>query len=530
MSKTKRSGRLVATVATMSVGVLAMTGCAGGGTNGDEPAVLSVATSAAITTWDPVMSFSTEAAYLANVYEPLLWADAGSEGTEFSPGIAETWQASDDGMTWTFHLREDATFHDGEAVDADAVVASIEAVRERGAAAFIWAPLDTIAAVDATTVEMQLTYPAPMDIIASSTYGAWIVSPAALEASADDPQYFEAGIDAGSGPFQIESYTPGEEVVLERYDEHWNDELDVEWDVVQALITPDAVTAQQMLTAGEIDYATNVPIENAESVAEQIGGEVSAQSSPFSYLAYFNTAVEPLDDPAVRQALSYAMPYEEIIEIGGQGYGTQSHGPVPAGVFPYSEDVPMYEQDLDRARELLAEAGYADGGFTLDLTYASENAVEARVVPLIADAFAEIGVTLEIEAMQFNQQWDLGKGDPTDAQDIFLLYYWPSYADAGSDNLHAMFHSSNPADFNLAYWSNADYDALIEEAATLTATDRDQAQALYSQAMELLYEQAPGAFLFDTQSVQVIPPAIELEPYNANYPFTLFFHRVHPAE
>lgn len=525
-----RSQRAISFAALAALSVTGLAGCTvSGAASESDTSVLAVAASAAITTWDPVRSFSTEALYLGNVYEPLLWKNAEGADEPFTPGIAESWDVSDDGLTWTFHIREGVTFHDGENVDAAAVVASIEAAKDHGGASFIWAPLERIEATDDSTVVMHLAYAAPMDLIAASTYGAWIVSPKALEAAAADEEYFEAGIDAGTGPYTVQEYTPGEEVVLAAYDDYWNEDAASHYDIVDISITPDAVTAQQMLTAGEVDLATNLPLENIDSVASELGAEVKVANSPFNFLAFFNTTRPPLDDPKVRQALSYAIPYDDIIEVGGQGYGTQSHGPVPKGIFPYSEDVPQYTQDLDKATALLAEAGHADG-LTLSLTYASENSAEARFVPLIKDAFAKIGVTVDVRAELFNQQWENAKADPATAQDIFVVYYWPTYSDAGADNLYSLFHSSEAPFFNLSYWNNPEYDALVDEAGTLTGSDRDAAQAKYEEAMGMLYDQAPGAYLYDAQSVTVVPPGLSVGDFNENYPFTTFFAPIQPAE
>ena len=490
--------------------------------------VLTVAASAAVTTWDPVRSFSTEALYLGNVYEPLLWKNPAGSGDEFTPGLAESWEASPDGMTWTFKIRSGATFHDGEPVDAAAVKASIEAAQDHGGAAFIWAPLKKVQTPDDSTVVLKLSYPAPMDLVAASTYGAWIVSPKALTASAKDETYFEDGIDAGSGPYTVADYAAGDEIVLEKYDEYWNDEAAGTYETVDISITPDAVTAQQMLTSGEVDYATAVPLENLEQLESTGDYEVRDSNSPFNFVALFNTTRPPLDDPKVRQALSYAMPYDDIISVGAQGYGSRSHGPVPRGIFPFSEDVPMYEQDLAKAQELLDEAGQGDG-FSLTLTYASENSAEARFVPLIKDALAKIGVEVDVRAQLFNQQWEKAKGNPEEAQDIFVVYYWPTYSDAGADNLYSLFHSSDEPFFNLSYWKNTQYDELVDEAGQLTGSDRDAAQAKYEEAMGMLYEQAPGAFLYDARGVSVVPKGLSVAPYNENYPFTVFFAPVKPA-
>ena len=489
------------------------------------PNVLKVAATANITTWDPVKSFSTEALYMANLYEQLLRINPPDAEERFTPLLAESWEASDDGLTWTFHLRPDVKFHDGEPMNAEAVKMSIEAAKERGGASFIWAPLDSIDVIDDLTVQFNLSYAAPLDLIASSLYGAWIVSPKALEAAANDENYFEAGVEAGTGPYMLESYTPDQEVLLTRFDDYWGGWDDVpHFDKVLVLITPEAVQQQQMLEGGEVDLALRIPQENIASFMDKEGYTVDVEPTYFNYVGFFNTLREPLTDPKVRQALSYAVPYQDIVDVATLGYGTQSRGAVPAGVWPYSDEVKQYTQDMDKAKELLAEAGYPDGGFDLRLTYAAENPTEERFAPLIKDAFADLGVNVSIEAILFNQQWEEAKADPANAQDIFLLLYWPTYSDAGTDNLWSMFHSSETPFFNLSYWKNEEFDALIEEAASLTVTDPEKAQELYNQAQNLMVDEAPAMFLFDTKAPFVIPDHLKGFKYNLNYPFATFFY------
>ena len=183
-------------------------------TSAQDTTVLRVATTSGVTTWDPSLSFSTEAIYLANIYEPLLWVNPLGAAEQFSPALATDWSASEDGLTWTFNLREGVKFHDGADLTADAVVRSIERHKEIGGASFIWLPLESIEAVDNLTVQMNLSYAAPMDLVASSLYAAWIVSPNALDAAAEDESYFEAGVEAGTGPYMLQDYTPDAEVVL----------------------------------------------------------------------------------------------------------------------------------------------------------------------------------------------------------------------------------------------------------------------------------------------------------------------------
>ena len=494
------------------------------------PLVLKVAATANITTWDPVLSFSTEALYMANIYEPLLWVNAPGAVQQFRPGLAESWSVSSDGLTWTFKLRAGATFHDGTAVTADAVKQSIEAAKDHGGASFIWAPLDTITATDATTVTMKCTYAAAMDLVASSLYGAWIVSPKALAAVAADAKYFESGVDGGSGPYTIESYTADKEVVLTKFDGYWGGWTDVtHYDKVLVSITPEAAVQQQMLDGGDVDMALNIPLENIASYKTNAAYTFIEEPSFFNYVGYFNVNKAPLDDVRVRQALSYAIPYADIIAVGAQGYGTQSRGPVPAGVFPWSADVPQYTQDLGKAKQLLIDAGHPGGGFKLELTYASENAAEGRFAPLIKDAYAKIGVDVTLTPMQFNQQWERAKGDAAGRQDMFLVLYWPTYSDAGSDNLWSLFHSSKKPFFNLSYWNDPAYDKLVDDAGALTATERAGAQAKYVEAMQRLYDQAPGLSFYDTKFVMPLKNTIAGYEYNLNYPFAQFFYPLHPA-
>jgi peptide/nickel transport system substrate-binding protein len=492
--------------------------------------VLKVAATANITTWDPIKSFSTEALYLANIYEPLLRINPPNTADKFTPVLATSWTTSPDGLTWTFKLRDGVTFHDGEKLTADAVKQSIEAAAKNGGASFIWAALDTVTAVDPLTVAMKLKYAAPMDLVASSLYGAWIVSPKALAAAATDDKYFEKGVDAGTGPYTIESYTADKEVLLKKYDTYWGGWTDTNhYDKVLISITPEAAVQQQMLDGGEVDLALSLPLENVAAYKSKPDFTFIDEPSFFNYVGFFNTARKPFDNVLVRQALSYAIPYADIITVGAQGYGTQSRGPVPAGVFPWSSDTPQYTQDLAKAKDLLTQAGYPDGGFKMNLTYAAENQNETRFAPLIKEAYGKLGIDVTITPIAFNQQWEQAKGDAAKRQDMFLLLYWPTYSDAGSDNLWSMFHSSDKPFFNLSYWKNTAFDKLVDDAVGLTATQRDQAQAKYVEAMKLLVDQAPGVFFYDTQFVTAIPKHVLGFQYNLNYPFAQFFYPLHPA-
>ena len=501
------------------------------------PVVLKYASSANITTWDPIASFSTEAAYMANMYEQLVRVNPPGSAEQYSPLLAESWDKSADGLVWTFKLRPNVKFHDGEPMNAEAVVKSIQAAADHGGASFIWLPLDKVEAVDDMTVKFTLKWAQPLELIVGSEYDAYIVSPKALDAAAANADYWTAGVDAGTGPYMLESYAADKELVLTQYKDYWGGWKPNQYEKVLVQFVPEATTRQQMMEGGEVDIVTTVPLDSLATLATNPDYVVTYEPSLFNYTAFFNTMKKPLDDVKVRQALSYAMPYEDIINIGATGLGTQSHGTVPAGVFPYSADVKQYTYDLEKAKALLKEAGHDGGGFSLKLTYASANSVEENFAPLIKDSFAQIGVDVTIEPMDWAQQWTLAKTDPATAQDIFLLLYWPTYSDAGGDNMYSMFYGAkdpphlNVTKFNLAYWYDEQYNALWDEANALSGTDIAASLAKYTEAQNLMVDQAPAAFLFDTKVAIIVPARITGFKYNLNYPDVRFwFYDLTPAE
>ena len=492
------------------------------------PLVLKVASTASFETFDPIASFSVEAAYMPNLYEGLLRVNPPGSAEKYMPLLATSWETSTDSLTWTFHLREGVKFHDGEPLTAAAVKQSIEAAKDHGGAGFIWAPVDSIDAVDASTAVFHLKYATAFELIVGSTYAAWIVSPKALDAFAADATYWEKGVEAGTGPYMLESYTPDAEIVFTKNPDYWGGWTAGQYDKVVVSIVPEATTQQQMLEGGQADLVCAcLPTESLPAFESNSNYTVIKDKSFFNYIAWFNTLRPPLDNVKVRQALSYAIPYQDIITIAVGGLGTQSRGPVPTGVFPWSPDVNQYTYDLVKAKALLKEAGHDGGGFPMKLTYTASNPAEALFAPLIKDSFAQVGVDVTIEPLKLAEQLALGRQGAT-GEDMSLMLYWPTYADAGVDNLWSLFYYTAKPSWNLSYWNNPDYQSLIDKATT---SDQATAQPLYTEAMNILVDQAPGVFFYEPLSVFVIPNTVAGFQYNINYPFTYyFFYNLHSAK
>lgn len=487
--------------------------------------ILVVTHTAEVTTWDPSSSFSTEVSYMANIYETLLRANPEDSPEPFTPVLAEDWDVSEDGLTWTFYIREGVTFHDGEELNAEAVKKSIERTIEKGeGASFIWSPVESIEVESEMILNIHLAEVAPLDRIVSSSNGAWIMSPAAAE---QDNEWFEEARAAGTGPYKLESYSPEEEVVLTAYEDYWGGWDEDQFERVVVKIVSEAVVQRQMIEAGDAHIASVVPVEALPTLEDNPDVNVHRSSSFYNYLGFINTEKPPLDNELVRRAVSYAIPYQDLIDIATGGYATQSRGPVPTKLWPGHEDLPQYEHDLDKAKELLIEAGYEDGdlgGVEMVLTYASENPAHERYSPLIQESLAEIGIDLEIRPILWTSQWEEAKtDDPTTAQDIFLLFWWPTYAD-GYDNLSSLFTSDMYAYWNLSYWESPEYDQLVEEAYRHSATDVERSQQLYTEAQELLIEKAVALFLYDPDEVITMREGITGEALNPAYPRVLFFY------
>ncbi|MCS7132429.1 MAG: ABC transporter substrate-binding protein [Aigarchaeota archaeon] len=457
-------------------------------------------------TADPSTEFSNSILWLCLVYEPLLWYDPLQD--KLIPALAESWEASEDGMIWTFHLRKGVVFHDGTPFTAEAVKSSIERTINLGqGAAFIWDPIDRIEVVDDYTVSFILKYPAPMERIVASSYAAWIFSPK----TPNTPEWFNEGNDAGSGPYKLVKWDPENEVILEKFEDWWGWKLtSYEMaspnapDVFVVKIVKDAVTQERLVISGDVSIAQYVPIEDVEKLKENPNLKVVIKPSFQNLLLFINTKKSPLDNVLVRKAIAHAIPYEDIVKVARSGLAHVASGPIPTGMWGHSDDF-RYEYNLDEARRLLSEAGYPNGlERTLTLTYTAGDIYEKRTAELIATSLKKIGINIDIRPMSWEEQWALAQSgweNPEGAQDLFIMYWWPTYI-TPFDFLYNMYHSESKA-FNLAYYENPEFEKLIEEAVYYEGIDEEKALSLYYEAQRIAHEDVPIIPLWDMVDVRV---------------------------
>ncbi|MBI3763608.1 MAG: ABC transporter substrate-binding protein, partial [Chloroflexi bacterium] len=169
------------------------------------------------------------------------------------------------------------------------------------------------------------------------------------------------------------------------------------------------------------------------------------------------------------------------------GYATQSHGVVPTGMFGYDPTLFQFNHDTDKAKALLAEAGHPNGGFELTMTFATGDTIEEQAGELWKAELDKLGVKLNLQPLAWEAQWDLGKGDPAKAQDVFAMYSWPTYV-TPYDSLFNMFHSEEKPLFNLGYYNNPKFDALIDDANQLSGADKAAAGKKFQEAQKMLVD------------------------------------------
>ncbi len=334
---------------------------------------------------------------LNNVYETLTRYTPTGSAEAIGPGLATDWSASDDGLTWTFHLREGVTFHDGAAFDASAVKQSVERTQRLGqCAAYLFEPISEIETPDPYTVVFKLSQPAPLDAIMASPYSAWITSPLIAD---KDAAWFAAGNEAGTGPYRFDRYEPGQRLVVERYEDYWGGWQPGQFDTIVFELLDDSVVAEQMLRAGQLDFANQLII-TPDQMAGLDGVEglrLDTAPSVANWIISLNHRRAPTNDLRVRQALAYSFPYTAVVANAALGKGTLAHSAVPAGVWGQDPEPQPYVEDLDKARSLLEEAGYGDG---LEITFSYEPP-EEPTAELWQANLAKIGVTLNLEPADF---------------------------------------------------------------------------------------------------------------------------------
>ena len=414
-----------------------------------------------------------------NLYEGLVkpTSDGG-----FIPAVASDYIISDDAKTYTFTLRDGITFHDGTPVTIEDVKYSIDRYAEiQGESSAFSSLVDSVEVQDDKTLVVNL----------KESYSEFLpmMTIAIIPQSNEDP----AGNPIGTGPFKYVSYTPGQNLELEKYDGYWQEGVP-SLDSVEFKFIADVDTAFVELQAGTIDILKYLTSAQAETLGDDYN--IVQGSMNLVHAMYLNSAYEPLSKTEVRQALCYAVDRDAINNFifGGKSHIIGSHMIPAMSKYYEPEAETVYSSDPEKAKELLADAGYADG-FDLEITVPSSYSQHVDSAQIIADELSQVGINVTLNQVEWST-WlqDVYKGGNFQATVI------------GFDGTLA------PSDWlkkyvtddakNFMHYSNTEYDDVFNTA--YTTVDDDVKVENYKKAQMILAEDAAAVYIEDPANLVAV--------------------------
>ncbi len=518
--RTTRLTRRVAVVSAITAGGLVLAACGGddgddGGGGGGDTAGGSLVFGASA---DPVIldgalfSDGESARPAYQIFEGLVQTEEG--GTEIVPALAESWEASEDGLDWTFHLRDGVTFHDDTEFNAEAVCFNFdrwynfEGVMQSPAVSYYWntvfggfadgAAPSLYAGCEATddlTAVISLTSPSSAFLAAMQMPSFRIASPTALEegnadavSGTEESPAFEGTFGyenpAGTGPFKFDSWERGSQLTLVRYDDYWGEPAQL--DELIFTVIPDGPARRQALEAGDID---GYDLVDPADVGALEGAGFQILRRPAFNVGYigFQQNAAPFENIDIRKAIAHAINKENLIQTNypeGTEIATQF---MPPELFGWADDVTVYEYDPDEARRLIAESGVTD--LTLDFWYPTD--VSRPYMPdpqanweLITADLEAVGFTIAPQTAPWNP--DYLDATSTGGTPMFLLGWTGDFGDP--DNfIGTFFQDINP---QFGSFDNPEIFQALDDAEA--ETDPDRRIELYQEANRLISEFVPG--------------------------------------
>lgn len=494
----------------------------GGEEAGSEGGTMTLAIPADAVSMDPHGSNDVPSEQIRDtIYEPLVTQD---ENLELVPVLAEEYEQIDD-TTWEFKLREGVTFHDGSEFNAEVVKANLERVLDpakASARAFLFEMVSEVNVIDDYTVQVVTEYPyAPL--INNFTHGAGkMISKElidkdyqnALDKAGSDvslEEYYDLRAEGGeeheavaneissyvgelveSEPvgtnyFKFESRSPGEVTSVVRNDDYWGEET-AKLDGVDFKVVSEPGSRLAELESGTSDAILSTLSSNIERVDSNPDVTLQRQESVSIDYIGFNTEKEPFNDPKVRQAITHAFDSEAVLEGVYNGSGQPAVAPLAPGVLGYSEDLEGREYDMDKAQQLLDEAGVED--LTINLMVNDDNPERVDVALWLQESLSELGITVNVEQVEWGAYLEAtGAGE----HDMFILGWSNSTGDP-DNGISPLFHSDNiGADGNRSFYNNPELDSLLDQARQ--ESDEEKRGEMYTEAQQILVDDAPAIFI-----------------------------------
>ncbi|KAA0971854.1 ABC transporter substrate-binding protein [Aureimonas fodinaquatilis] len=436
------------------------------------------------------------------VYNTLVRLDPAGE---VIPGLAESWEIADDGLTYTFRLFDDVKWHDGEEFTADDVAWSLWNINREfnGPASGLLEAVKSIDATDDLTVTFNLEYPYPPLLRGLAYFNSSTILPRHIFDNGQSPQENPANLaPIGTGPFVFKEYVRGSHIVFERNPDYHLAELPYMDRLVFQIIPNDSARALALQT-GDIDFIPYyaMPLGEVESLRADPRVEVEFAKRMIAgiYMAFLNTRHAPLDNKQVRQALYHALNRPDMLEKAGFGFGKVAAGPISSEqqIF-YTDDVVSYDYNPAKAEEMLDEAGFprgADGKrFKLRVSYDLKEGPMNNTAMLMRAQFNAIGVDLDIQGMDSGAwresaftRWDF---------DITMGSFSTGPDPAvGVERLYVCRNIEPLMARNASAYCNPELDEVFAVAGR--ELDESERIRLYHQVQATLAEDAPHWWLWD---------------------------------
>lgn len=414
-------------------------------------------------------------------YDQLVREKIGDRST-IEPMLAESWEFEDEGKKIVFKIKQGVKFHDGSEMTVEDVAYSLN--RSMALPSYSeYAPmLDNAEVIDDTHVVLNMKKPYAPIINLLAMAGFSIMSEDYAKQCEEDEVLIGRN-PMGTGPYIFQEWKGGSALTYVANPNYWDGEPPIK--NLEMRIMGDATTAAISLEAGDIDVFWGVDSADLPRLRTNDDLSVlSVQSSGFYYLG-MNTAAAPFDDEKVRKAAQFCMDRQEIIDGGADGVGWETHCMITPGYFGYQDDFIDSEQDFEKSKKLLADAGYPDGIDVVMVT--PEESWYARPAQVVQEQLRQGGFNVEMEIMErgsFN--------DKVGARDFEMTYYavWPSIPDA-DDCVYQLFHkdyATTKGSANIGNIIDDEVTALVEEGRELV--DPDERHAVYRKLTELNSERA----------------------------------------
>lgn len=460
-----------------------------------------------------------EANILRDLYEGLVIYDREAQ---IIPGVAESWETSEDGTVYTFTLREDARWSNGDPVTAEDFVFSLNRIMDpatgakyatilypiKGAEAINKGEEATLGVVvrDDRTLEITLERPTPYFLELLTHQTGLPVHPASVEEHGAD--FVRPGTMVSNGAYTLASYTPNDRMVLTRNSEfHAADSVSIE--TVEYIPFEDRATCARRFEAGEVHSCSDIAAEQIDDLRSRLGDAVRIAPYLGTYYYGVNTAREPFDDVRVRQALSMVIDREFLAEEIWGGTMLPGYSLVPPGISNYVDpqpeldyaDMPLLDRE-DRAIALMAEAGYGpDNPLEVEISYnTSEN--HRNTATAIASMWEPLGVTTTFNVRDISAHYAMLRDDKV--HDVARAGWIGDYSDP--QNFLFLNRADNPG-FNYGNYDNPDYDNLLDQAAGIT--DLAERAEVLAEAERLFLTDLPQIPLLYYSSSSLVSDALQ---------------------